>query len=131
MFADGSGQLPTGSTVDGLRRNICTRLRIFSASVKSSDAEPAIENRLRADGEEGISVEELEALSGSFNASKSVFLTFNRRAKEQPSACIATLLGQQGTGVQRTFKAGKSLEEAGGHAAGALTTALVKCFGHW
>lgn len=80
--AVGSGQLPTGSTVEGLRRNICTKLRIFSDSVKSSEAEPAIEKRLMADGEEGISVEESEASSGGFNASKSVFLTFDRRAPE-------------------------------------------------
>jgi hypothetical protein len=40
---DNNGQLPAGSATDGLRPNICIRLFIFSDSVKSSDAEPAIE----------------------------------------------------------------------------------------
>lgn len=121
---DGCGQLPAGSTVDGLRRNICTRLRIFSDSVKSSDAQPATEKRLIADGEEGVSIE--ESPTGHFYLSKSVFLTVDLRVTKCRSACITALLRDQGTGVQWTFEVGESLQETGGHAAGASTTRLVK-----
>ena len=58
-------------------------------------------------------------------------LTGTREMQRHPCSTIKTLVRNQRAGVQGTVDAGKSVEEAGGYAAGISATPLVKhlCYG--